>query len=230
MLTLATLPAGAAYIVHESGAANAPIIDNFDWPFSVVSDTPITLSGGASASALFFGQGASFTPNPPSIPQHTYETVTGTPATGPLELESQPSNAGGFQNVAVASAPALGLNGAISGWLNNQTTGVISFLFQSNISTFGLDIRDAGSIDPSDAGEVTFAFFGRDGTALDTFTFTASNGPQRFISSEIDIAGVQITNQDFNGLTYDDLRAVPIPSPLALVAAGLFCLRLTRRR
>lgn len=214
-----------AVILHEPQAADAPIVEDFDdFPAPVFIDTPVQLSGGASAAALFLGQTASVTTGGSS--GGPWEAVQGQ-ASVPLTLRGQPTDQAGFQNIGVVNGPG----GDISGYLNSRTTGSIAFLFQRNLDVFGLDIKFSGTTSTSgDPGEVTFEFFSRDGSTIDTIRFVSLDGPHRFLSDRANIAGVLITNLDPLGLAYTNLRAAPTPGVAVLLLSGLVSLSVIRRR
>lgn len=248
------LPLSAeAVITWGFGDGGAPIFEDFSgFTNSVFAETPIALSRGAQVSAYFAGQTPDtvgpVSPNPSISPdpadKFTFDDVTGSPTGSRLALASQPSvpcspltpgcTDGRFNNVAVVT---FGTS-RVSGWLDNETTGMLAFLFAENITTFGIQIYDSGistnQPDDSEKGPITFTFFGRDPNASDfligAITFTAQNGPVWFESDTANIAGVHITHRDPHGLTYDNIRVVPATGTFALAAAGFLGFGVCRRR
>jgi hypothetical protein len=111
--------------------------------------------------------------------------------------------------------------------------GAVSFLFDSDVSDFVID--GVGFY----GGEITFLFFGRDGSDLGMIGSTPGgvNATFAFRSSGTSIAGVSVFNLDEGGIGLDNLAfsfdTTPIPEPssccLALIGTG-FALSFFRKQ
>jgi hypothetical protein len=236
-------PAVASVSLTIGQTIRASSYDFFDETKYNTSGTPIALNGGAYAAALFNGQGAGVTA--PFVGGNAdlnaamnvaggyggpWEYATGTPlANQNLALLGQPGTAFPvvLQDVFVGK-PDPGV-GRISGMLDNMTNGVISFLFEDNIQIFSMNLIGSGR-NPGDGygGPIWFDFFGRQGELLERISVSkVVDTPYSFVSSGLDIAGVQITHQDPFGLGYSRMWfGVPEPSVLGLLVMGLAAMRI----
>jgi hypothetical protein len=237
-------PAVASISLTVGQTIKATSYDFFDETKFNTSGIPIALSDGAYAAALFNGQGAGVTA--PGVGGNAalnaamgvpggyggpWEFATGLPeADQPLALLGQPGTAVPLvlQDVLVAKPPDP-VVGRISGMLNGMTNGVISFLFADNIKIFSMSLIGSGR-NPNDGygGPIWFDFFGRQGEHLQTISVpTVVDTAYSFVSSGLDIAGVQITHQDPFGLGYSRMWfGVPEPSALGLLVMGLAAMRI----
>lgn len=219
-LLLACCSASAA-VVHIPGPLPGPIVEDFNGSLAF-PDTVLPLAQGIQAGAHFAGQTAGITGSPPGGP---WETIAGAPPSF-LTLVAQPTDASGFQNVLLSGGP----NGDIAGYLNSMSTGSLAFLFPRGMLAFGVDIKFANTTPSSnDPGPVTFEFFDGAGSSIGSFSFTAVDMAHAFESDSANIRGVLITNQDPLGLAFDNLRLIPSPATLMLLAVGLVGRGLSRR-
>lgn len=229
--------AWAVITVSAEDITRASYHDDFNTTQFNYEGTPLTLSDGTKAAALFAGQGAAATP--PGVGGNSdlnaiygggyggaWEVVTGAPTPGvSLALQGQPAT-GPTNNIFqdVWTYKPTGAEGRIYGSLDNTNNGVISFLFQNNINLFSIRLIGSGR-NPGDGygGPMSFQFFDRLGVSLGLFIIPkAVDGPIGFRSSRIDIAGVQILTQDPFGIGYSRMWfGTPAPTSLALMAPGL---------
>lgn len=212
------------FSICVAGASHAAVVsDN-----SIAGDTVNTFEGlstgsvtgtisqpGATYGEAFAGQ---------TVSTATFDTLFGLPS-APLTLTTAP--------VANNNIGVLNLNGTnvIYGDVNGgRGEGALSILFDVGTDIFGFDVVG------SNAGSLTVEVFGEDGSVLGNITQTATNSFFGFRSSEMDIFGVSITNDDSFGLGYDNVifntsvAPIPLPAALPLLLAGLGSLTLLRRK
>ncbi len=211
LISLPTI-AGAGPITLSYSTSSETLMENFS---SLPSGTYDGIFDGNNVKVgeSFVGQTVGTTVGSDG---YTYETVSGVP-TDPLTLATPDLGDGIAGSTGVTGLYGDGINGFDLG------EGLVSILFDYNITEFGLAIRG------SNGGEATFNFFGRDGSLIDSITFTTLVGslPEYTFSSTVAFAGITISNTDTYGLSYDEFRfaeqaePVPEPSTLPLLALGL---------
>ncbi|WP_157639539.1 hypothetical protein [Lamprocystis purpurea] len=241
ILAAFALPASAVIVLNPTAPplAITPFTPNF-YP-NPPSNDPLPIGNSAFASSLFAGQGWRYTTEkdpqtlaPWELPDGTPTALTDlallgqfgvTPPGSPAVDETK------LQNV-VSFDPGAGFLDRFGGMVDNSYQGVTSILFLENLNAFSLQVLDAGINESQvDAGPLHFAFYGRQGNLLQEFDMTASNGTLNFLSTDIDIAGVQIWHQDPRGLEFRTLQfgVVATPETLGLILLGLAALRLASR-
>lgn len=149
-----------------------------------------------------------------------FDTLSGTP-TGSLSLVAGAAN----QNLVAADLGGVGITGLgplgypLDG-ANGE--GAFSILLDVDSAEFGIEIRGGNG------GSATLRFFRRDGTLIDTVTLPGlTDGLYGFAreAAVADIAGISITNDDPNGVGYDNVRfhqtQVPEPARGTLAALAL---------
>jgi hypothetical protein len=193
---------------------------------------------GASFAERFQGQTLGSATITVGVNTSVLDTLSGSPSS-PLTLVPGLS----MQNLSVAddgfSNTVLGGNGQ-KGFIGEGIgEGAVSILFDSDVNDFVID--GIGF----DGGNITFLFFGRDGSDLGTFNSGSigSIGSMTtmtfaFRSSGTPIAGVSMLNLDDDGIGFDNLgfsfQTTPVPEPssccLALLGAGFAASFFRKRR
>jgi hypothetical protein len=185
----------------------------------------ILVSGGASFGERFLGQ--------TNTPAGDFDVLSGSPS-GPLSLVA--GEAGRNLNVLVnLDSHVLAGLGPL-GWPNFDAIGEGAFavLFTTDQSEFGFQLVGG------DGGTATVDFFRRDGSLIEQIVLRNLTDSFYGFSREgglADIAGISIFNDDLGGIGFDNLKhdvptgqAVPEPSTVALMLAGLAYLIGGRRR
>ena len=136
-----------------------------------------------------------------------FDVIKGLPS-GPLTL--QVGNLG--ENLSVFDAPEPELITVVAGNgpvgypdFDSIGEGAVAILFEEDQFELGLDVEGA------DAGCVSFEFYRRDGSFIDSVFFCGAGNQSyafRQVGNVADIAGVLITNTDPWGLGYDNIRYV----------------------
>ena len=195
-----------------------------------VRNDPFIIGAGAfteaTISGIFDGQ--------TSTNNGGWEAVNGTP-TVPLALVGQ----GPSQNVVLLRDNNYNTN-VVAGLFDGGVRGALSVLFETDQELVGLDLLGTGdAFMDTDAEDVVFQFFARDGSLIDTETLSGGgttniDGTYVFSVDATDplIAGFTITNNDPNGVVFGAFRwdgTAPEPSAAALVLLGGLLLYRRRR-
>ncbi len=182
----------------------------------------ILADSGIAFAERFVGQTLTYDSN--------FDVVSGDP-TGPLALQVGASG----ENIAVWNR--VGYDNAVIGGLGNVGfpdkdaigEGALAMLFEIDQFEIGLDISGSG------AGSVFLSFFDRSGGFLDAIAMEGLISGSYAFRAEGDasvIAGVVITNNDMNGVYFDNMRfdrPVPAPGVLALLSLAAIAGRSRRR-
>ncbi|MBK7404809.1 MAG: hypothetical protein IPJ41_09295 [Phycisphaerales bacterium] len=185
---------------------------------------------GLSFGERFGGQGVSDGTNQNGNGVH--DVVSGSP-TGPLTLAAGEAT----RNLSMGDTTLFGGSGhAIGGlssvgWPNFQAIGegAMAVLFEFDQPDLGFTVF--GDTGP---GDLKLDFFGRDGALLGSITLDeVTDGAYGFRTSDgsASIAGMLLTNNEDEGLAYDNFKYHQLPAPGGaglLIATGLLAVR--RRR
>lgn len=184
---------------------------------------------GAHFAERFAGQDVSDGTNQSGSGVH--DVVTGTPLPG-LALAAGEAT----QNLVIGDTSMVGGTGhAMSGlssvgWPSFQSIGEGAMAILFDVDQFEMGFTVFGDTGP---GDLFVEFYGRDGTLLDSITINeVIDGAYAFRTGDgqSTIAGVLLTNNEDEGLSFDNFRyhLVPAPSAALVLLAGVGAFR--RRR
>ncbi|MHC4416111.1 MAG: hypothetical protein ACYS0G_12590 [Planctomycetota bacterium] len=193
--------AGAQISMVDPGTLTTTDVEDFD---ALAGGLPpgtnydgIIAGAGISFAERFVGQILSFNGD--------FDVVMGNPS-GPLALQvGDPNeNLNVLFDLDIFSNVLNGLGPLGYPDIDAIGEGAVAILLAIDHFELGIDVTGVG-----DVGDVTFDFFRRDGSFIDSLSFDpVSNGSFAFRrdGNTEDIAGVVITNTDPAGLGYDDVR------------------------
>jgi hypothetical protein len=142
-----------------------------------------------------------------------FETIVGAP-TVPLQLNTPTAGDGLYVSEAINGNRTLA--GLANGITNDDIgEGAISFLFDHPARAFAL------SFNSDDDDAIWLVAFARDGSVVDSLFVPRSLRPISFISDNVGVQGISITNVDELGITVDFLQLIHVPEPCTLLFAGV---------